>query len=288
MLDIPRRCGFDCWPRLAFHREGGPVAERVQVPEITEQEGQRLLRILRRSTGSVVTWRRAQMVLLSAQGMPVPAIAQVTFTSCDRGPRPAAQLQRRRVRRAVPALPRGRPPTFTLPQRRRIKTLALSRPADHDLPFATWSLAKLADFLVAEGGGITDPAGPTGRRSGVGRGGLELRGVRNWRDQEPRLGPRWGRAPPENHGQQRRATVSRPCWSAAVSERSPRSLGHPDCLSHGGSPGFKSPHLHPQTLQVRASSVECRRRSLHVAAALRRKPKAKSSSKALRDQTTRP
>ena len=130
-------------------------------------------------------------------------------------------------------------------------------------------MAKLADFLVAEGGGITDPAGPTGRRSGVGRGGLELRGVRNWRDQEPRLGPRWGRAPPENHGQQRRATVSRPCWSAAVSERSPRSLGHPDCLSHGGSPGFKSPHLHPQTLQVRASSVECRRRSLHVAAALR-------------------
>ena len=44
----------------------------------------------------------------------------------------------------------GRLPTFTLPQRRRIKTLALSRPADHDLPFATRSLAKLADFLVAE------------------------------------------------------------------------------------------------------------------------------------------
>jgi hypothetical protein len=46
-------------------------------------------------------------------------------------------------------------------------------------------------------------------------------------------GPRWGRAPPENHGQQRRTTVSRPCRSAAVSERPPRSLDHPDCLSHG-------------------------------------------------------
>jgi transposase len=45
----------------------------------------------------------------------------------------------------------GRPPTFTLPQRQRIKQLALSRPADHDLPFSTWSLAKLAEFLVAEG-----------------------------------------------------------------------------------------------------------------------------------------
>jgi hypothetical protein len=41
--------------------------------------------------------------------------------------------------------------TFTLAQRQQIKKLALSRPQDHDLPFSTWSLAKLADFLVAEG-----------------------------------------------------------------------------------------------------------------------------------------
>jgi len=32
----------------------------------------------------VVTWRRAQMVLLSAQGVDVPAIARVAFTSEDR------------------------------------------------------------------------------------------------------------------------------------------------------------------------------------------------------------
>jgi transposase len=31
-----------------------------------------------------MTWRRAQMVLLSAQGMDVPAIAKVAFTSEDR------------------------------------------------------------------------------------------------------------------------------------------------------------------------------------------------------------
>jgi hypothetical protein len=45
------------------------VAERVRVREIDDAEGNRLLRIVRRGTGSVVTWRRAQMVLLSAQGM---------------------------------------------------------------------------------------------------------------------------------------------------------------------------------------------------------------------------
>jgi hypothetical protein len=46
-------------------------------------------------------------------------------------------------------------------------------------------------------------------------------------------GPRWGRAPSVNDGQQRRTTVSRPRRSAAVSERLPRSRNNPDCLSHG-------------------------------------------------------
>lgn len=52
--------------------------------EIDDDEGRRLVRIIRRGTGSVVTWRRAQMVLLSAQGMPAGKIAEVSFTSADR------------------------------------------------------------------------------------------------------------------------------------------------------------------------------------------------------------
>ena len=42
------------------------------------------MRIVRRGSGSVVTWRRAQMVLWSAQGMSVPQIAGLAFTSEDR------------------------------------------------------------------------------------------------------------------------------------------------------------------------------------------------------------
>ncbi len=42
-------------------------------------------------------------------------------------------------------------PKFDLAQRAEIKKVALARPADHGLPFSTWSLSKLADFLVAEG-----------------------------------------------------------------------------------------------------------------------------------------
>lgn len=65
-------------------KEAVLVAERIRVREIDDDQGQRLLRIIRRGSGSVVTWRRAQMVLLSVQGMPVAKSAEVTFTSADR------------------------------------------------------------------------------------------------------------------------------------------------------------------------------------------------------------
>ena len=65
------------------------MAHRVQVRDISSDEGNRLLRIVRRSSGPV-TWRRAQMALLSAQGMDVSQIAEVTFTAPDPGSDPAA------------------------------------------------------------------------------------------------------------------------------------------------------------------------------------------------------
>lgn len=58
--------------------------EGLSVREVTPEESNRLLRIVRRSSGSVVTWRRAQMVLPSVQGMDVTGIATVTFKSPDR------------------------------------------------------------------------------------------------------------------------------------------------------------------------------------------------------------
>jgi hypothetical protein len=54
--------------------ETGPVTGRLRAREIDDGEGRRLVRIVRQGTGSVMTWRRAQMVLLSAQGLEVPEI----------------------------------------------------------------------------------------------------------------------------------------------------------------------------------------------------------------------
>jgi transposase len=155
------------------------VAERVWVRELSDHEGQRLLRILRRSTGSVVTWRRAQMMLLSAQGMPVPRIAEVTFTSPDRVRDVIHNFNADGFDALYPRYRGGRPATFSLAQRRQIRQLALSRPADHGLPFSTWSLAKLADFLVAEG--VVDDISHEGLRVLLREAGVSFQRLKTWK-----------------------------------------------------------------------------------------------------------
>ena len=155
------------------------MAERVRVREITDEEGQRLLRILRRSTGSVVTWRRAQMVLLSAQAMPVPKIAEVTFTSPDRVRDVIHNFNADGFDALYPRYRGGRPPTFTPAQRRAIKQLALSHPTDHGLPFSTWSLTKLAEFLVAEG--VVDDISHEGLRVLLHQEGVSFQRLKTWK-----------------------------------------------------------------------------------------------------------
>lgn len=57
------------------------MAERVNVRRLTEAEGQRLQRVVRRGEsaqgGNVVRWRRAAMILASAGGNTVPVIARL-------------------------------------------------------------------------------------------------------------------------------------------------------------------------------------------------------------------
>ena len=127
------------------------MAERVVVRDLAPQEGQKLLQIVRRGSGSVVRWRRAQIVLWSAQHMSVQQIAEIAFTSQDRVREVIHNFNADGFDSLAPKYAGGRPPRFTLPQRQQIKKIALSRPQDHGLPFSTWSLSKLAEFVVAEG-----------------------------------------------------------------------------------------------------------------------------------------
>ncbi|MEU8618799.1 IS630 family transposase [Streptomyces sp. NPDC048623] len=155
------------------------MAERVRVREVDDDEGRRLLRIIRRGTGSVVTWRRAQMVLLSAQGMPVVKIAEVTFTSADRVRDVIHNFNTDGFDSLYPKYTGGRPRTFTLPERREIKKIAKSKPTEHGLPFSTWSLTKLADFLVAEG--VVDDISHEGLRVLLREEGVSFQRVKTWK-----------------------------------------------------------------------------------------------------------
>lgn len=84
----------------------------------------------------MVTLRRAQMILLSAQGMPVTKIVEVTFTSADRVRDVIYNFNAEGFDSLYPKYSGGRPKTFTLSERREIKKIAKSKPAEHGLPFS--------------------------------------------------------------------------------------------------------------------------------------------------------
>jgi DDE superfamily endonuclease len=54
-----------------------------------------------------------------------------------------------------------------------------ARPAEHDLPFSTWSLAKLADFLVAQG--VVDDISHEGLRILLRAEGVTFQRLKTWK-----------------------------------------------------------------------------------------------------------
>jgi transposase len=190
------------------------VSERLRVREIDDDEGRRLVRIIRRGSGSVVTWRRAQMVLLSAQGMDVAAIARVAFTSEDRVRDVIRNFNADGFGSLYPKYKGGRPPKFTPGQRREIKKIAKSKPAEHDLPFSSWSLAKLAEFLVAEG--VVDDISHVGLRVLLREQGVTF--------QQLKPGRR-----PKTRGTRRRRPASSTCTRSPTASWSRRTAPRRSC-----------------------------------------------------------
>ena len=71
------------------------MREGIRVREISKEEGQRLLRIVRRSSGSVATWRRAQMVSVESGIGWIPFILEtMDYELWENAPQQAAELAR--------------------------------------------------------------------------------------------------------------------------------------------------------------------------------------------------
>jgi transposase len=111
--------------------------------------------------------------------MDVPQIAKIAFTSEDRVRGVLHNFNEDGFDSLAPKYAGGRPPTFTLPERQAIKKVALSRPQDHNLPFSTWSLSKLAEFLVAEG--VVDDISHEGLRVLLREEGVSFQVIKTWK-----------------------------------------------------------------------------------------------------------
>jgi transposase len=160
------------------------MAARVELREIRNEEGNRLPRIVRRESGSVLSWRRAQVLVLAAQRMPPARIAELVFSDPDTVRELLPNFNREGFDALYPRYRGGRARRFRLPERQQIKRVALRVPSDLGQPFATWSLAKLADYLVAEE--VLTDSSHAGLRQLLRQEGVGLQALRTWkRSNEP-------------------------------------------------------------------------------------------------------
>src|SRR5260370_1485518 len=127
------------------------MAGRVRVREISDDEGNRLKRVVRRGSGSVVTWRRAQMVLWPAQGMSVAQIAGLAFTSEDRVRDVLHNFNADGVESLYPRYAGWHPPAVTLAPRRGHKKSAQTPAGRHVPPLSPWSLGAPPGAPGAQG-----------------------------------------------------------------------------------------------------------------------------------------
>jgi transposase len=117
------------------------------VRSLTSSEGEHLQRVLRRSKDRTAM-RRAQVILMSAQGFRVQQIAQATHLH-EEYVRELLRLFKIDGLAILKQKPRsGRPPVFPEEVRSEIAEFALCPPRAVGQPFSRWSLEKLRRFLI--------------------------------------------------------------------------------------------------------------------------------------------
>ena len=125
-----------------------PRQPEVFVHELEPEQAQRLVRIARTSKDRV-RLRRAGIVLASVQGRPAPVIAQM-FAATEGYVREVIHAFNDTGFAALdPKWSGGRPRKYGPVAHQLICQTARATPSALGLPFTTWSLTKLADYLAA-------------------------------------------------------------------------------------------------------------------------------------------
>ena len=163
------------------------MAEPVRARRLTDQEGQRLLQIVRRGKHGSVRVRRAMIIMASASGTLVPAIARLVAADEDTVRDVIHPFNAKGLAALDPRWAGGRPRLISDEDIEVIVTAARTRPEKLGQPFTRWSLRKLAAYLAGR------PAGRCGSGgSGCGRSCTPAA--------SPSSGPGPGKSPPIRTG----------------------------------------------------------------------------------------
>lgn len=156
------------------------MSQPLELRQISNEEGNRLLRMVRRGAGNVVTWRRAQIVLWAAQGYPVSRIAEIGFTSEDRVREVIHNFNRDGFDSLTPKYAGGRPVKFDETTRAEMVRVALTRPKTLGRPYTRWSLTKLADYLVESA--VVDDISTESIRRILDEEGISFQRLKTWKE----------------------------------------------------------------------------------------------------------
>jgi len=124
------------------------MAEPVRARRLTDQEGQRLQQIVRRGRHGSVRVRRAMIIMASASGTLVPAIARLVAADEDTVRDVIHLFNQKGLAALDPRWAGGRPRLISDEAIQVIVTAATTRPEKLGQPFTRWSLRKLAGYLA--------------------------------------------------------------------------------------------------------------------------------------------
>ena len=133
---------------IAVEGEVGGLAEPVRARRLTDQEGRKLQQIVRRGRHESVRVRRALIIMASASGTTVPAIARLVAAHEDTVRDVIHAFNERGLAALDPQWAGGRPRLISSDDEEFIVTAATTRPVKLGRPFTHWSIRKLADYPV--------------------------------------------------------------------------------------------------------------------------------------------
>jgi transposase len=152
----------------------------LHVRSLANEEGKRLSHLVKR-TNNVVTMRRGQVLLHSAQGFTPPKIGELLGISTDWVRHIITEFNEHGFDSLNPK-PRsgGRPPKFDDEIRLEMVNLALTPPPKLGYPFQKWSLRKLREGIIKKG--IVDDISVSNLQKIMSEEVLAYQVVRTWKE----------------------------------------------------------------------------------------------------------